>query len=157
MVVIDFSVSEGQLALDSLHSASAIGSVPPVRAAPFVQDLPLQASEEGPELLKAAELREQWASSVELPGAVNSKPNINDATTVAIIPAAREQLIPTDDMNRSSRPITLEFENISFSTGKPRKQILSGVSGFAQPGQVIAIMGPSGAGKQSKRRKQRQL
>ena len=40
---------------------------------------------------------------------------------------------------------SLQFENISYTLN--RKQILSGISGIAQPGQLMAIMGASGAGK----------
>eukprot|EP00052_Salpingoeca_macrocollata_P002474 m.30691 g.30691 ORF g.30691 m.30691 type:complete len:648 (+) comp12321_c0_seq1:96-2039(+) len=41
--------------------------------------------------------------------------------------------------------VCLEFRHLSFSIGE--QKILHDVSGFAQPGQVLAIMGASGAGK----------
>jgi ABC-type Mn2+/Zn2+ transport system ATPase subunit len=43
------------------------------------------------------------------------------------------------------KPATLQFENVSYHLNG--KQILSGIQGIAQPGQVMAIMGASGAGK----------
>ncbi|KAL7274773.1 FAD-dependent urate hydroxylase [Rhizina undulata] len=53
-----------------------------------------------------------------------------------------------DEANRlmaEHRPATLHFENLFYSlNGKP---ILKGVTGAVNPGEVMAIMGPSGAGK----------
>jgi ABC-type multidrug transport system ATPase subunit len=49
--------------------------------------------------------------------------------------------------NRWSKPVSLEFKDLTFSVNG--KQILNGVSGAATPGHVVAIMGPSGAGKTS--------
>jgi ABC-type multidrug transport system ATPase subunit/ABC-type multidrug transport system permease subunit len=43
------------------------------------------------------------------------------------------------------KPASLYFENVSYSLNG--KQILSGIQGVAHPGQVMAIMGASGAGK----------
>ena len=43
------------------------------------------------------------------------------------------------------KPAALFFENVSYSLNG--KQILMGVQGIAQPGQLMAIMGASGAGK----------
>ena len=43
------------------------------------------------------------------------------------------------------RPTSLQFENISYALNG--KQILSGIRGVAQSGQIMAIMGASGAGK----------
>lgn len=42
-------------------------------------------------------------------------------------------------------PMALQFENVSYDL--KGKEILSGISGIAQPGQIMAIMGASGAGK----------
>lgn len=44
-------------------------------------------------------------------------------------------------------PATLIFENITYEVNK--KKILNGVTGIVHPGQVMAIMGASGAGKTS--------
>ena len=43
------------------------------------------------------------------------------------------------------KPMALQFENVSYNLKS--KEILSGISGIAQPGQIMAIMGASGAGK----------
>ena len=43
------------------------------------------------------------------------------------------------------KPVALQFDNISYSLNG--KLILSGIQGIARPGQVMAIMGASGAGK----------
>eukprot|EP01083_Nonionella_stella_P124800 377072_1 len=49
-------------------------------------------------------------------------------------------------------PIRLEFKDIKFSVhvrkGKTRA-VLRNVSGMAEPGKFMAILGPSGAGKRS--------
>ena len=43
------------------------------------------------------------------------------------------------------KPMALQFENVAYNL--KGKEILSGISGIAQPGQIVAIMGASGAGK----------
>ncbi len=45
------------------------------------------------------------------------------------------------------KPAALSFENVSYNLNG--KQILSNIQGVAQPGQLMAIMGASGAGKTS--------
>lgn len=57
-----------------------------------------------------------------------------------IVPIGEAPLLLGD----GKKTVALEFTNLSFET--VGKTILNGVSGFALPGQVIAIMGPSGAG-----------
>ena len=48
-------------------------------------------------------------------------------------------------MMAEHKPASLQFENVSYNLNG--KQILSGVQGIALPGQLMAIMGASGAGK----------
>lgn len=43
------------------------------------------------------------------------------------------------------KPMALQFEDVSYNL--KGKQILTGISGIAQPGQIMAVMGASGAGK----------
>lgn len=44
--------------------------------------------------------------------------------------------------------ITVLIPNINEkSSNKPTRRILNGVTGFAQPSRIMAIMGPSGSGK----------
>lgn len=45
------------------------------------------------------------------------------------------------------KPASLYFENVNYSLNG--KQILSGIQGVAHPGEIMAIMGASGAGKTS--------
>jgi ABC-type multidrug transport system ATPase subunit len=44
-------------------------------------------------------------------------------------------------------PTTLQFRNVSYRIGE--KQILENINGVVKPGEVLAIMGASGAGKTS--------
>ena len=48
-------------------------------------------------------------------------------------------------MMADHRPASLQFENVAYNLNG--KQIISGVQGVAHPGQLMAIMGASGAGK----------
>lgn len=43
------------------------------------------------------------------------------------------------------KPMALQFQDVSYNL--KGKQILRGISGIAQPGQIMAVMGASGAGK----------
>jgi ABC-type multidrug transport system ATPase subunit len=56
--------------------------------------------------------------------------------------------LPDDEVARLMAdhvPATLHFSNVSYRLGE--RTILDGVSGAVHPGQVMAIMGASGAGK----------
>ena len=48
-------------------------------------------------------------------------------------------------MMAEHKPASLQFENVSYNLNG--KRILSGVQGIALPGQLMAVMGASGAGK----------
>jgi len=52
-------------------------------------------------------------------------------------------------LNESSRNVGLEvkFSDIGLRIKSSGKQILSGISGAAQEGSILGIMGPSGSGK----------
>lgn len=47
----------------------------------------------------------------------------------------------------------MSWENLSYSVSvkegkkKTRKALLNGISGYVRPGMLLALMGPSGAGK----------
>ncbi|KAI8619314.1 hypothetical protein BC830DRAFT_1165437 [Chytriomyces sp. MP71] len=52
---------------------------------------------------------------------------------------------------KSSAGLTLAFKDLSYSIvdGKTKesKFLIEGISGCVQPGEILAVMGPSGAGK----------
>lgn len=43
--------------------------------------------------------------------------------------------------------ITVTWENLEVIVTKNKKQILHELTGYAQPGKLLAVMGPSGSGK----------
>ena len=59
----------------------------------------------------------------------------------------KHELLPV--LNESSHNVGLEvrFNEVSFCIKPSGKKILSGISGTAQEGSVLGIMGPSGSGK----------
>ncbi|CAI8617926.1 unnamed protein product [Vicia faba] len=50
---------------------------------------------------------------------------------------------------KGGNSITVTWENLEaiVTNGKNRKLILQGLTGYAQPGKLLAVMGPSGSGK----------
>jgi ABC-type multidrug transport system ATPase subunit len=53
----------------------------------------------------------------------------------------------TSKLIHDHTPTTLQFRNVSYRIGE--KQILNNIHGIVKPGEVLAIMGASGAGKTS--------
>jgi ABC-type multidrug transport system ATPase subunit len=53
----------------------------------------------------------------------------------------------TSKLIHDHTPTTLQFRNVSYRIGE--KQILHNIHGIVKPGEVLAIMGASGAGKTS--------
>ncbi|CAM8969575.1 unnamed protein product [Rhodiola kirilowii] len=53
------------------------------------------------------------------------------------------------DLGNGEGPMFLVWEdvNVIVPNGSSSKRLLSGLSGFAEPGRIMAIMGPSGSGK----------
>ncbi|KAG0190293.1 hypothetical protein DFQ28_002243 [Apophysomyces sp. BC1034] len=49
--------------------------------------------------------------------------------------------------NDDRKEVLLTFDDVCYTVGG--KRVLSGVSGYIEPGQMLAVMGPSGAGKSS--------
>ncbi|PNY15189.1 ABC transporter G family member 15-like protein, partial [Trifolium pratense] len=39
------------------------------------------------------------------------------------------------------------WEDLTVTIGADNKKLLDAVTGFAQPGRIMAVMGPSGCGK----------
>jgi ABC-type multidrug transport system fused ATPase/permease subunit len=50
-------------------------------------------------------------------------------------------------LRRAEEGVAISWEDLWVTAGGGRVPILSGLSGYAQPGEVLAIMGPSGCGK----------
>ena len=66
--------------------------------------------------------------------------------------AAMPELVPQQFSGRANVQMGLRWDNVSFSVPDGdggTKHILSDISGSANPGELLAIMGPSGAGKTS--------
>lgn len=56
--------------------------------------------------------------------------------------------VPMESLKKKTgKQQTLSFENLCFKAGS--REILKGMSAVVKPGEVVAIMGPSGAGKTS--------
>ncbi|EQC40473.1 hypothetical protein SDRG_02366 [Saprolegnia diclina VS20] len=60
--------------------------------------------------------------------------------------------VPIGSTASTSIPVTLAFEDLWYSVpnptkGEPDLKLLKGVSGYARPGTITALMGSSGAGK----------
>lgn len=57
----------------------------------------------------------------------------------------------SQDMSMQTMRLSLAWKDLTYSasTGKETSHILKGVSGFANPGELLAIMGSSGSGKTS--------
>ncbi|PQQ07582.1 ABC transporter G family member 9 [Prunus yedoensis var. nudiflora] len=57
------------------------------------------------------------------------------------------------------QPVTLKFEEVIYkikpknSTKNEEKVILNGVSGLVQPGEILAMLGPSGSARPLRERK----
>jgi len=107
----------------------------------------------------------------EVPGYTHPVPKINTPLIAGIIAACalfvvavflltwnlsrrkfQYQVLSLDDSDDEAiklmadhKPASLYFEDVSY--GLNGKQILSGIQGMAHPGEVMAIMGASGAGK----------
>ena len=56
-----------------------------------------------------------------------------------------EYELTTTDLESNNKKVYLEWNNVSFSV--PQKVLLHNMSGHAEPGRLLAIMGSSGAGK----------
>ncbi|KAF0712939.1 Aste57867_4589 [Aphanomyces stellatus] len=81
----------------------------------------------------------------------------DDDADVAYAKMPKSPVEGTIHSNKSSPhstvvPVTLAFQNLGYSVPNPKKgeadlQLLTGVSGFALPGTITALMGSTGAGK----------
>ncbi|ETI46677.1 hypothetical protein F442_08871 [Phytophthora nicotianae P10297] len=65
---------------------------------------------------------------------------------------ASEVVVDVSARNSTFTPVTVAFKNLRYSVPKPSNpkesiELLKGISGFALPGKMTALMGASGAGK----------
>ncbi|KAG7379469.1 hypothetical protein PHYPSEUDO_008543 [Phytophthora pseudosyringae] len=65
---------------------------------------------------------------------------------------ASEVMLDVASRNTTFTPVTVAFKNLRYSVPKPSNpketiELLKGISGFALPGKMTALMGASGAGK----------
>ncbi|POM81097.1 Pleiotropic drug resistance protein ABC Superfamily [Phytophthora palmivora] len=65
---------------------------------------------------------------------------------------ASEVMVDVTSRNTTFTPVTVSFKNLRYSVPKPSNpkesiELLKGISGFALPGKMTALMGASGAGK----------
>ncbi|KAI9980813.1 hypothetical protein PInf_010142 [Phytophthora infestans] len=93
-------------------------------------------------------------------GVVTTKTEEDDAYRLATTPTsnvsksltASEVVMEVASRNSSFTPVTVAFKDLRYSVPKPSNpkesiELLKGISGFALPGQMTALMGASGAGK----------
>eukprot|EP00835_Amoeboradix_gromovi_P004966 NODE_426_length_8844_cov_0.449857.p1 type:complete len:437 gc:universal NODE_426_length_8844_cov_0.449857:1398-2708(+) len=78
---------------------------------------------------------------------IDSKPQLSGIEPASVSPQGNL----TSISHGSYQGLTLTWHDIKYSVNikKDTKQILNGISGEVKPGQVVAIMGSSGAGKSS--------
>ena len=81
--------------------------------------------------------------------AIPVAPNTTESNTV-VKPATTMPMQPISD-SALKQGLTLTWHDLQYSVvvKKEKKGILNGISGEVKPGQVVAIMGSSGAGKSS--------
>jgi ATP-binding cassette subfamily B protein len=81
---------------------------------------------------------------IMVPRAASAAKRINEV--LAVTPVINDSASPA---TTSPMPGTIEFRNVSFAYHGAEQNALNGVSFTAQPGQVTAIIGSTGAGKTS--------
>jgi len=79
----------------------------------------------------------------------------NGSSSNARVKAVRSYIVSPEDALGESQRLMLKWENVTYKVnvkvGKvgTEKSVLTDLTGTAEPGQVLAIMGPSGGGKTS--------
>lgn len=60
-----------------------------------------------------------------------------------------QPMVLTEMSEKVEGSLTVTWENLKVTVpdGNKRKPILQDLTGYAQPGRLLAIMGPSGSGK----------
>lgn len=83
---------------------------------------------------------------------LTKKPEAVDGGLPTIEKGKRETEKPVEDMEITRKNSTVKgrgsiftWRNVNYSIGEA--QLLSNINGFAKPGRITALMGPSGAGK----------
>ncbi|XP_077214292.1 ABC transporter G family member 1-like [Tasmannia lanceolata] len=81
------------------------------------------------------------------------KPNTSLSIPISIAPSLRSLQVESDierTVQAKTNGVSLTWDNLCVKTMNSKsgsRVILEGLTGYAQPGEVLAIMGPSGCGK----------
>ncbi|KAK7363125.1 hypothetical protein VNO77_05255 [Canavalia gladiata] len=87
---------------------------------------------------------------VKIKGSIKSH-KYEYASNVEFVTTIEEETIKSKERDRSNKGeeegIFITWEDLQVTVPNGRKRILQGLTGYAKPGQLLAIMGPSGCGK----------
>lgn len=73
----------------------------------------------------------------------------NSAVKIIELCEASPLIADRHDAVKAEKPLSgkIEFQNVSFAYGRKGEKVLKNISFVAEPGETVAIMGPTGSGK----------